>query len=183
MGQKWNDSSDKFQDLNNGLDFQIHQGTWGKIKLSPRSPKWKGLRAEFSPGFPFLIWAHVKAFPTPHCCPLGDVAPLPSVHIRGKACAVPGKTPKLRAQPPWTGGPLSPLNFPSLRYFTFIRKQKLSKTLETLKYKPQKTQLRHQEYRDNTSSMNWIMLPKIHICWPALTPSLTAPGGGSLGGN
>lgn len=164
MGQKWTDSNDKFQDLNNGLDFQIHQGTWRKIKkLSPRSPKWKGLRADFCARLPLLDLGSCRGLPCPTVVPLGMLCHCLLFTSVERPVQCLERLPNSGAQPPWTGGPLSPLNFPSLRYFTFIRKQRLSKTLETLKYKPQKTQLRHQEYRDNTSSMNWIMLPKIHM--------------------
>ena len=90
------------------------------------------------------------------------------------------RLPNLGAQPPWTGGPLSLLNFPSLRYFTFIRKQRLSKTLETLKYKSQKTQLSHQEYRDSTLFYELNYAP-LNSYAEALTPNLTASGDWVLG--
>lgn len=77
MGPKGTNSNDKFQDLDKGLDFQIQQGSWRRIKgVESKVTKRKGLKGLVLYQASFARFGPYRKTPLPHCCPLGEAAPL-----------------------------------------------------------------------------------------------------------
>lgn len=71
-GQKRVDNSDKFQDLNSSLDFQIDQGHWRRIKrVESKVTQTKGLKGLLLHWASFPQCGPCTETPMPHRCSLG----------------------------------------------------------------------------------------------------------------